>query len=128
MKKATKRLTGTRFLELYRRVLRPGGMIRLKTDSPFLYTYTGIMARHNALPIATETADLYAGAPGAETDILSIRTYYEQQWLARGLSIKYISFSIPPESTLTEPEVDIPYDTYRSFSRGTVLPQNNETE
>lgn len=128
MKKATKRLTGTRFLELYRRVLRPGGMIRLKTDSPFLYTYTGIMARHNALPIATETADLYADAPGAETDILSIRTYYEQQWLARGLSIKYISFSIPPESTLTEPEVDIPYDTYRSFSRGTVLPQNNETE
>ena len=37
MKKATKRLTGTRMVELYRRVLAPGAMVHLKTDSPFLY-------------------------------------------------------------------------------------------
>ncbi len=129
MKKATKRLTGTRFLELYRRVLRPGGLIRLKTDSPFLYTYTGIMARHNSLPIVSDTADLYADRPGPEMPLLGIRTYYEQQWLARGLSIKYISFSIPDGVKLEEPEVDIPYDTYRSFSRGTVpTEQNSITE
>ncbi len=49
MKKATKRLTGTRMVELYRRVLAPGAMVHLKTDSPFLYAYTEMMCRHNGL-------------------------------------------------------------------------------
>ena len=50
MKKATKRLTSTYFLTRYRRFLRDGGRIHVKTDSPFLYTYTRLMAEHNALP------------------------------------------------------------------------------
>lgn len=118
MKKVRKRLTSTRFLELYRKVLAPGGLVKLKTDSPFLYTYTRIMARHNSLPLLADTADLYKTGAGEETDILSIRTYYEQQWLDRGLTIKYIALSLPAEPALDEPEVEIEHDTYRSFSRG----------
>ena len=122
MKKVRKRLTSTRFLDLYRRVLKDGGIINLKTDSPFLYTYTSIMADENRLPVEVRTDNLYASA--AADDILKIRTYYEQQWLDRGLTIKYIRFALPAEGTLTEPDVEIEHDTYRSFSRGELqMPQ-----
>ena len=92
MKKVNKRLTGTRFMRLYREVLKDGGRVHLKTDSPFLYTYTGIMARHNSLPLLADTCDLYGNPQGVD-DILGIRTFYEQQWLDRGLTIKYISWN-----------------------------------
>lgn len=117
MKKANKRLTGTRFLNLYRQVLKDGGTVHLKSDSPFLYTYTSIMARHNGLEIITDTSDLYKSPEGA-SDILNIRTFYEQQWLDRGLSIKYIAWRLNHGSELSEPQVEIEFDTYRSFSRG----------
>ena len=119
MKKVTKRLTGTRFNEMYRKVLAPEGIIHLKTDSPFLYTYTGMMVRHNGLDIIDDTADLYASR--ADDDpILNIRTHYEQQWLDRGLSIKYFSYRPGNDAPLAEPPGadDIAPDTYRSYSRG----------
>lgn len=117
MKKVNKRLTGTRFMKLYREVLKDGGAVRLKTDSPFLYTYSGIMARYNSLPVLADTADLYGNPQGVD-DILGIRTFYEQQWLDRGLTIKYIAWQLPSDGVLDEPEVEIELDTYRSFSRG----------
>ncbi len=118
MKKVRKRLTSTRFMELYRKVLVDGGVINLKTDSPFLYTYTHIMATENGLPMEVDTSDLYAS--GLATDILKIRTFYEQQWLDRGLTIKYLRFALDHATELTEPEVEIEHDTYRSFSRGEI--------
>lgn len=122
MKKVRKRLTSTRFLELYRQVLKDGGIVNLKTDSPFLYTYTSIMADENRLPVEVSTDNLYASS--AADDILKIRTYYEQQWLDRGLTIKYIRFALPAQGKLTEPDVEIEHDTYRSFSRGELqMPQ-----
>jgi tRNA (guanine-N7-)-methyltransferase len=48
---------------------------------------------------------------------LSIRTYYEQQWLSRGLSIKYLRFRLPAEGALEEPDVEIELDDYRSYNR-----------
>jgi len=121
MKKTRKRLTSTRFLELYRQVLRDGGRVHLKTDSPFLYTYTREMARHNGIVAAADTSDLYGGdGERMLSDILGIRTFYEQQWLDRGLTIKYLAFDLGHTTLLTEPEVEIERDTYRSFSRGHV--------
>lgn len=120
MKKVRKRLTGTRFLELYRQVLVPDGMIHLKTDSPFLYTYTRESVAHNDLELIADTPDLYADSRFSSSSILNIRTHYESQWLERGLSIKYISFRAGAETPLTEPDVEIPYDTYRSYSRGQI--------
>ncbi|MDE6300215.1 MAG: tRNA (guanosine(46)-N7)-methyltransferase TrmB [Muribaculaceae bacterium] len=122
MKKVSKRLTGTRMLELYRKVLRPGGMVRLKTDSPFLYTYTRAMAALNGLRAEVDTDDLYHS--GLVDPILSIRTHYETQWLARGLTIKYLAFALTPDSPLAEPEDDFERDTYRSYSRGTLETMN----
>lgn len=116
MKKANKRLTSTRFLELYRQILTDGGTIHLKTDSPFLYAYTDALVKQNGLVTDINTDDLYHS--GLADDILEIRTFYEQQWLARGLSIKYIKWHLDATTELKEPDVELEFDTYRSFSRG----------
>jgi tRNA (guanine-N7-)-methyltransferase len=115
MKKATKRLTSTFFMERYRRILKPGGKIHLKTDSNFLFTYTCAMVDHNRLPVEFRTDDLYAS--GDADHILSIKTHYEQQWLERGKSIKYIVFNLSAEGVLTEPDIEIELDDYRSYGR-----------
>ncbi|MDR0895962.1 MAG: tRNA (guanosine(46)-N7)-methyltransferase TrmB [Prevotellaceae bacterium] len=115
MKKPTKRLTSTGFMERYRRFLKPDGMIHLKTDSRFMYEYTRCMLEANHLPAEVMTEDLYHS--GKADEILSIRTYYEQQWLARGLNIKYIRFRLPPNVALHEPDVEIELDDYRSYGR-----------
>lgn len=115
MKKATKRLTSTYFLNRYRRFLVDGGLIHLKTDSNFLFTYTKYVAEENKLPVEECTEDLYGGE--ATSLDLSIRTYYEQQWLSRGLTIKYLRFRLPTEGELVEPDVEIEMDSYRSYNR-----------
>ena len=115
MKKATKRLTSTYFMNRYRRFLLPNGLIHVKTDSNFMFTYTKYMVEENKLPVEILTDDLYHS--GMDDDILSIRTYYEQQWLNRGITIKYICFHLPQEGELTEPDVEIELDTYRSYDR-----------
>lgn len=116
MKKVTKRLTGTRFVERYAQLLAPSGCIHLKTDSPFLYTYTRAMLELNHQPIDLITEDLYASE--LQHQVPEIQTYYERQWLSRGLTIKYIRFSPSiPETGLQEPEIEIEPDSYRSYSR-----------
>ena len=115
MKKATKRLTSTYFLERYRRFLSDGGLVHVKTDSNFLFTYTRLLLEANRLPVEVMTDDLYHS--GQADEILSIRTYYEQQWLDRGIDIKYIRFRLPHEGMLVEPDVEIPLDDYRSYNR-----------
>lgn len=115
MKKATKRLTSTYFMERYRRFLVDNGLIHLKTDSNFMFTYTRYMVEHNLLPVEVMTDDLYHS--GLADEILSIRTYYEQQWLDRGLNIKYLRFRLPREGELCEPKVEIELDEYRSYNR-----------
>lgn len=121
MKKVTKRLTSTGFLSRYRRFLVDGGLIHLKTDSRFLYTYTRYVTESCHLPVLFDTADLYHTL-SAETDesvrhILGIRTYYEQQWIDRGLTIKYLKFGLPHNGELVEPNVEIELDNYRSYNR-----------
>ena len=116
MKKVRKRLTSTRFLELYRNILVADGIVHLKTDSPFLYTYTDALVKLNELPTEINTADLYHS--DVVDDILEIKTFYEQQWLDRGLTIKYIKFHLDHTTELKEPDIEIEEDTYRSFSRG----------
>ena len=115
MKKATKRLTSTYFMNRYRKFLVPGGIIHLKTDSNFMFTYTRYMIEANGFPVEFMTDDLYHS--GMDDDILSIRTYYEQQWLDRGLNIKYVKFRLPQEGELVEPDVEIELDDYRSYNR-----------
>lgn len=115
MKKATKRLTSTCFMERYRKFLIDNGIVHLKTDSPFMFTYTGKMIEKNGLPVEVMTEDLYHS--GQADDILCMKTYYEQQWLERGLNIKYVRFRLPQAGELQEPDVEIEPDGYRSYNR-----------
>ncbi len=115
MKKVTKRLTSTYFMNRYRKFLKQEGLVHLKTDSNFMFTYTKYMVKKNKFPVGFITEDLYHS--NLVDNILSIRTYYEQQWLDRGLNIKYIKFLLPQDSVLEEPEQEIELDPYRSYNR-----------
>lgn len=122
MKRTNKRLTSTRFIDYYRQFLVEGGIVHLKTDSQFQYLYTLEMAKANNFEIIANINDVY----GQETvsEELKIHTYYENQWIGRGLKIKYLSFR-PHREALVEPNVEIEFDTYRSFNRGVLMPENN---
>ncbi len=119
MKNPRKRLTSTYFMERYRRFLVDGGIVHLKTDSNFLFTYTSYMVDHNHLPLLFRTTDLYhqEGLDEETRHILGIQTYYESMWIARGLNIKYQKFRLPAEVTLEAPDVEIELDDYRSYHR-----------
>ncbi|MBD9177810.1 MAG: tRNA (guanosine(46)-N7)-methyltransferase TrmB [Odoribacter splanchnicus] len=115
MQKVNKRLTSTRFMQLYRQILKDGGLVHLKTDSPFLYTYTSETIRHNHLPEQINTGDLYGC--GMNDKILGIKTFYEKQWLSRGKKIKYIRFTLNNTTLLEEPDIEIERDDYHSEAR-----------
>lgn len=114
MQKTRKRLTSTVFIEKYRNFLQPNGVIHLKTDSNFQYSYTHAMALLNQFEIIADTDNVYEWEH--LTDTLRIRTFYEKQWLDRGITIKYISFR-PHYGELKEPTIEIEKDEYRSFGR-----------
>ena len=120
MQKARKRLTGSRFLSLYGKILKPGGIINLKTDSPFLYEYTRRLAAENKFEVLTDTDDLYGS--GMADPESSIKTFYEAQWLSRGKKIKLLVFRPNFEFPLIEPFADdIPKDDYRALSRPNII-------
>ena len=125
MKNPRKRLTSTYFMERYRRFLVDGGIIHLKTDSNFLFTYTSYMVDRNNLPLLFRTTDLYHqdGLDEETTRILSIQTYYESMWIERGLNIKYQKFRLPRTTVLEEPDVEIELDDYRSYHRDKRTPK-----
>ena len=80
-----------------------------------MFTYTKYITQVNALPVVECIEDVH----GQEevSDVLKIRTYYESQWLSRGITIKYISFNLPAKEQYEEPDVEIELDEYRSYGR-----------
>ncbi|MBR7017990.1 MAG: tRNA (guanosine(46)-N7)-methyltransferase TrmB [Prevotella sp.] len=116
MKNPRKRLTSTYFLERYRHFLVDGGILHLKTDSNFLFTYTTYLVEKNQLPLLSRTEDLY-GSDDRDEVASSIQTYYENMWIERGLNIRYMKFLLPRTGELEEPDVEIPLDEYRSYKR-----------
>jgi tRNA (guanine-N7-)-methyltransferase len=119
MRKFSKRLTSTGFLNSYARFLKPGGLIHLKTDSQFMYSYTRELIKINGLEVLADEPDLYGTE--REDEVTSIQTYYENKWLNHGVSIKYIKFKIGlMEKGLIEPDLDIEPDRYRSAGQRVV--------
>jgi tRNA (guanine-N7-)-methyltransferase len=97
-----KRLTSSRFLSVYRKFLKPGGIIFLKTDNQPLYEYTSRLLSENKLPVLAATSDLYQ----SQFRELSygIQTYYEKSFLAQDKSICFIKFGIDGSEAIREPE------------------------
>jgi tRNA (guanine-N7-)-methyltransferase len=86
-----RRLTSPRFMEMFRRLLKPGGYVRLKTDNTMLYSYTleELQERQDIYDLQyTET--VYDSPLRAEC--FDIKTRYEEAFAAKGESIKYLRF------------------------------------
>jgi len=91
--RAKKRLTHPRFLRIYMQLLKPGGFIHLKTDSPDLYRFTKRVIGMYGLTLEEDDADIYA-KPGIKNELL-IKTHYENLDIAKSRRIHYLKFSIP---------------------------------
>lgn len=116
-KKENSRLTSPRFLDRYRSMLRPGGIVNLKTDSPLLYEYTLSVVRRNGLQLLAATSDLYSldgtdnpdsGAVGvgyirSHPELFEVQTFYERMFLQQGCKITFLSFVIDHDGEYLSP-------------------------
>lgn len=90
------RLTHPDFLARYQRILKPGGIIHLKTDSEFLHGYTLGYLQGAGNEIITAHHDIYGALeyePGTPL-LREVRTYYEELFSAKGKTITYIKFRL----------------------------------
>jgi len=93
-----RRLTHERFLQSYFRLLKPNGIIHLKTDHIGFYEYTlEVLSALGIVPLVA-TSDLYNSE--FSNDHLGIKTHYESLWTAKGSVIKYLRFQLPSFPTL----------------------------
>jgi len=90
--KKRKRLTSPFFLDIYRKIMKPNGVIHLKTDDEKLYRYTLEVLGQEAVQILHSTDDLYDQSN--RNDFSSITTTYEKRHIADGKKIKYIRFRL----------------------------------
>lgn len=86
-----RRLTSPRFMEMYKRIIRKDGYLRLKTDNTQLFEYTLEQASmRNDITDLAYTADLYTS--DLRNECFDIKTRYEQEFAEKGEKIKYLRF------------------------------------
>lgn len=94
--KSNRRLTSPLFLDRYKLLLKPGGIVHLKTDSPQLYKYSlETVTSYPSIKIICQSEDI--DQDGLTIDTLAIQTYYEGMHRAEGKAIKYLSWTYTPE-------------------------------
>jgi tRNA (guanine-N7-)-methyltransferase len=101
--KSKKRLTHPKFLRLYQQVLKPGGKIHLKTDSPDLYQFTKKVIELYHCQLITDIDDVYSQSEISSE--LMIKTHYEALDIAQSKRVHYLCFSLP--HTLAGKELDV---------------------
>lgn len=90
--RAKKRLTHPVFLRCYQKVLKPGGFIHLKTDSPHLYSFTKKVIELYGLNCVEDLDNAYQQT---DSEVLKIKTHYESLDIAGSNRIFYLKFSLP---------------------------------
>ncbi|MBN2681202.1 MAG: tRNA (guanosine(46)-N7)-methyltransferase TrmB [Bacteroidales bacterium] len=95
-----KRLSSSRFLSAYQKVLKEKGIVHLKTDSKLLHDYTVQLADYNKIKILECTSDLYNSALNGP--VKEIQTFYETQFLQKGMPITYLKLELPTELNIVE--------------------------
>ncbi len=86
-----RRLTSPRFMDMYRRLLKPGSWLHLKTDNLGLYEYTlESLKERNDIQSLVCTANLYQSAFYKMPQ--QIVTTYEKKFSSRSVPIKYLRF------------------------------------
>ena len=97
-----KRLTSARFLNLYRKFVKPKGTIHLKTDNEDFFNYTLTLLEYNQIIPRIVYTDVHKQAK--ETELTTIQTYYESLFLKEGKPIKYLCF----ENNESKEYIEIP--------------------
>lgn len=97
-KKENKRLSAPPFIERYRRILKSGGIMHMKTDSDFLFDYTTEQIKEQNYELLECTWNLYGDLPETidpqTREIFHIKTHYENLFTKKGSVIKYCKFKI----------------------------------
>ena len=93
-KREKHRLINLKFINLYKNILVPNGIINLKTDSEFLHGYMlGLIKSTNFLELIYANHNIYNNS-GAPDDVLSIQTFYELKFLKQKKPITFINFKV----------------------------------
>lgn len=93
-KREKHRLINLKFINLYKNILVPNGIINLKTDSEFLHGYMlGLIKSTNFLELIYSNHNIYNNS-GAPDDVLSIQTFYELKFLKQKKPITFINFKV----------------------------------
>lgn len=96
--RAKNRLTHTRFLTKYQKLLKPGATINLKTDSRELFDFTLEMIEENNCSIVDIREDIYNN--NLLNEELSIQTFYEKMHLGEGRKINFVSYKVPEKDII----------------------------
>jgi len=91
-KRTKHRMTNPDFLDKYKKILKPNGVVHLKTDSEYMHGYTLGLLQGLGLTIEYAHHDVY-GTTNAPKEVTDIQTYYESQYLAVGKKITYLRFN-----------------------------------
>ena len=94
--------------------------MHLKTDSRYLHEYSRAVAEQTGLKILACATDIYgadrqrllesplASVSGADAvkALFEVQTFYEKQYLARGIDITYLAFTIDHRGAYQSPDWD----------------------
>lgn len=90
--RSKQRLTSPKFLKIYRKILKPGSLIHLKTDSGLLYRFTLETIEEEGCEIIKKVDDIYSEEP--DNELLTNQTFYEKKHLKEGKTIHYVCFCL----------------------------------
>ena len=96
--KGTKRITSSVYIEIYKKILKPGSFINVKTDSVLLYDLSKESYLEKGYTIHIDSQDVYGDlvhrVPKDLREALEIITYYEKRWLSEGKKIHFIQLEV----------------------------------
>lgn len=92
-KRTKHRMTNSEFLERYKKILKPHGVINLKTDSEFMHGYTLGLLHGEGHEVLYANHDVYKNE-GSPEEVTAMQTFYESQYLEQNKAITYIRFKI----------------------------------
>ncbi|MEO6347719.1 MAG: tRNA (guanosine(46)-N7)-methyltransferase TrmB [Aquaticitalea sp.] len=92
-KRTKHRMTNTEFLKRYRKILKPEGIVNLKTDSEFMHGYTLGLLHGEGHEVLYANHNVYK-QEGSPDEVTSIQTHYESLYLEKNKPITYIRFKI----------------------------------
>jgi tRNA (guanine-N7-)-methyltransferase len=97
-KKPNKRLTSRQFINRYKKVLKPNGIVHLKTDNTLLYESTLEDIEEYGYETLANSNNIYEKDWSTFSEefqeILSIKTHYETLFANKGFKIKYVAFRV----------------------------------